>query len=162
MKRPYVLGLTGNIACGKSTVLNELQRLGAAVLDADAVVHRLLRRGTPVHAAVVAAFGPGILAADGEIDRRALGAIVFADAAALAHLEALVHPAVLAYTGAQYRLQGLTGHVLPPDPRRRQVHPFHPPHPHDLAGSTDGAHRPGRIPYGRLQPRDRGETRPDR
>ena len=98
MKRPYVIGLTGNIACGKSTVLNELQRLGAAVLDADAVVHRLLRRGTPVHAAVAAAFGPGILAADGEIDRRALGAIVFADAAALAHLEALVHPAVLAYT----------------------------------------------------------------
>jgi dephospho-CoA kinase len=98
VKRPYLIGLTGNIGCGKSAVLQELQRLGAAVLDADAVVHELLRSGTPVHAAVVAAFGPGILASGGEIDRRALGAIVFSDPAALARLEALVHPAALART----------------------------------------------------------------
>lgn len=98
MPRPYLIGLTGNIACGKSTVLNELRRLGAAVLDADAVVHQLLRPGSAVQEAVVAAFGPAVLAADGTIDRRALGVIVFADPAALARLEALVHPAVLSYT----------------------------------------------------------------
>lgn len=98
MPRPYLIGLTGNIASGKSVVLNELRRLGAATLDADAVVHQLLRPGTAVQEAVVAAFGPAVLAADGAIDRRALGAIVFADPAALARLEALVHPAVLAYT----------------------------------------------------------------
>ena len=105
----YRIGLTGNIACGKSTVLQELARLGAAVLDADAVAHEVMRPGRPAHAAVVAAFGPGILAADGEIDRRALGAIVFSDAAALARLEAIVHPAVVAYT--EEWLAGVTAEV---------------------------------------------------
>ncbi len=98
MSRPYLIGLTGNIACGKSTVLRELGRLGAAVLDADEVAHRAMRRGTAVHRAIVAAFGKGILRPDGEIDRRALGEIVFADPQALARLEAIVHPAVLACT----------------------------------------------------------------
>jgi dephospho-CoA kinase len=98
MPRPYLIGLTGNIACGKSLMLRELRRLGAAALDADAVVHELLRAGTPVHAAVVAAFGPAILGPAGEIDRQALGQVVFNNPAALAGLEALVHPAVLAYT----------------------------------------------------------------
>lgn len=98
MNRPYQIGLTGNIACGKSTVLQELERLGAAVLDADAVAHQAMRSGTAVHAAIIAAFGLDILDAAGEIDRRALGAIVFRDPAALAQLEAIVHPAVVAYT----------------------------------------------------------------
>jgi len=106
MTRPYLIGMTGNIACGKSTVMEELRRLGAATLDADAVAHQVMRRGTPVHAGIVAAFGPGILASNGEIDRRALGAVVFSDAAALAQLETLVHPAVLAYT--QEWLAGVT------------------------------------------------------
>jgi dephospho-CoA kinase len=109
MNPPYRIGLTGNIACGKSTVLEELRRLGAATFDADAVAHRVMRAGTPIHAAIVAAFGPGILAPDGEIDRRALGAIVFSDAVALARLEALVHPAVLART--QEWLAGATAAV---------------------------------------------------
>lgn len=109
MTRPYRIGLTGNIACGKSTVLQELQHLGAAVLDADAVAHQVMRPGTPAHAAVISAFGPGILAPDGEIDRRALGAIVFADPAALARLEAIVHPAVVAYT--EEWLTGVTAAV---------------------------------------------------
>lgn len=98
MTRPYVIGLTGNIACGKSTVLRELARLGAATLDADAVAHACMRRGRPAYEAIVATFGRGILAADGEIDRRALGRVVFADPAALARLEAIVHPAVVDYT----------------------------------------------------------------
>lgn len=98
MTRPYLIGLTGNIACGKSTVLRELKRLGAATLDADAVVHELMRRGRPAYAAIVAAFGPEIVGPDGEIDRRALGRKVFSDAAALARLEAILHPAVLEHT----------------------------------------------------------------
>lgn len=98
MARPYLIGLTGNIACGKSTVLRELQRLGAAVLDADAVAHQVMRAGTAVHRAIVEAFGESVLAPSGEIDRRALGAIVFADPQALARLEAIVHPAVLEET----------------------------------------------------------------
>lgn len=98
MTRPYLIGLTGNIACGKSTVLRELHRLGAAVLDADQVAHRAMQRGTKVYEDIVAAFGMGILRPDGEIDRRVLGGIVFSDPKALARLEAIVHPAVLACT----------------------------------------------------------------
>jgi dephospho-CoA kinase len=91
----YVIGLTGNIAAGKSTVAKMLEELGATVIDADALVHELQRRGTPVYDDIVAAFGPGVLDEAGEIDRRALGAIVFADPAQLRRLESIVHPAVL-------------------------------------------------------------------
>lgn len=90
----YLIGLTGNIATGKSVVARILTDLGAHVIDADALVHQLQRRGTSLHAAIVAEFGPGILDAEGEIDRARLGAHVFADPAALARLEAIVHPAV--------------------------------------------------------------------
>jgi dephospho-CoA kinase len=91
----YVIGLTGNIACGKSTVLDMLRERGAQVLDADRVTHELQAPGQPVYQAIVAEFGLGILAAPaGPIDRRALGAIVFADPAALRRLEQIVHPAV--------------------------------------------------------------------
>ena len=91
----YVIGLTGNIATGKSTVAKMLEELGATVIDADALVHKLQRQGTPVYDDIVAAFGPGILDQAGEIDRKALGAIVFADPAQLRRLESIVHPAVL-------------------------------------------------------------------
>jgi dephospho-CoA kinase len=94
-KDAYLIGLTGNIACGKSTVLAILRELGARAIDADRVTHELQQPGEPVYAAIVAEFGPGILVAPGgPIDRRALGAIVFADAAALRRLEQIVHPAV--------------------------------------------------------------------
>lgn len=92
----YVIGLTGNIATGKSEVLRILRELGAYVVDADQRVHRLLRRGTPVYHRVVEAFGTDILDEDGEIDRRRLGARVFADPQALGRLEGIVHPAVIA------------------------------------------------------------------
>jgi dephospho-CoA kinase len=91
----YLIGLTGNIATGKSTVANMLADLGATVIDADALVHDLQRKGTPVYDDIVAAFGPGILDPAGEIDRKVLGAIVFADPAQLRRLESIVHPAVL-------------------------------------------------------------------
>jgi dephospho-CoA kinase len=97
----YLIGLTGNIACGKSIVLAMLEELGARVIDADRVTHDLQRPGEPVYDAIVAEFGPGILAAPGgPIDRRALGAIVFADPAALRRLERIVHPAVHARIAA--------------------------------------------------------------
>lgn len=91
----YLIGLTGNIATGKSTVAKMLAELGATVIDADALVHELQRRGTPVYDAIVAAFGRGILDRAGEIDRKALGSIVFGDAEKLRTLESIVHPAVL-------------------------------------------------------------------
>jgi dephospho-CoA kinase len=95
MNNVYIIGLTGNIACGKSTVLDMLRERGAQVLDADRVTHELQALGQPVYHAIVAEFGPGILSApDGPIDRHALGAIVFADPAALRRLEQIVHPAV--------------------------------------------------------------------
>lgn len=89
----YIIGLTGNIATGKSTVAHMLQELGAEVIDADKVAHGVMAPGGEAWAAIRAAF-PGVIAADGTVDRRALGTIVFADPAALARLDAIVHPAV--------------------------------------------------------------------
>lgn len=93
-KAKYLIGLTGNIATGKSAVAKMLQDLGATVIDADALVHDLQRPGTPTYDAIVAAFGRGILDRVGEIDRKALGAIVFADPNQLRVLESILHPAV--------------------------------------------------------------------
>lgn len=94
MTRPWTIGLTGNIATGKSTVLAWLAERGAAVLDADKLAHQAMAPGGPAYTAVIEAFGSAIVMADGAIDRKALGAIVFADPARLAQLEALIHPAV--------------------------------------------------------------------
>jgi dephospho-CoA kinase len=90
------VGLTGNVASGKTTVARLFERWGATRIDADAIVRQLQRPGTAVFDAIVARFGPGVLAPDGEVDRKALGRIVFADPAALAALNAIVHPAVAA------------------------------------------------------------------
>jgi dephospho-CoA kinase len=89
-----VIGLTGGIGSGKSTVAAMLGELGAHVIDADRIGHEVYRPGTEGFRRVAGAFGPGVVAADGTIDRRALGAVVFADPAALARLNALVHPLI--------------------------------------------------------------------
>ena len=89
-----VIGLAGGIGTGKSTVVQLLAELGAAVIDADKIGHEVYRPGTEGFRQVVDAFGPGVVAPDGTIDRRALGAIVFTDAAALARLNAIVHPLI--------------------------------------------------------------------
>lgn len=94
--RPFLIGLTGNIATGKSEVAHLLARLGAEVIDADAVAHQVMRPEGPAYRAVLEAFGPEIVTAEGAIDRARLGAIVFRDPAALQRLEAAVHPATLA------------------------------------------------------------------
>lgn len=90
----YIIGLTGNIATGKSTVARMLRDLGAEVIDADQVAHEVMAPHTQVWEAIRRAFGPEVIGPDGAIDRRRLGATVFADPAALARLEAIVHPAV--------------------------------------------------------------------
>jgi len=89
-----VIGLTGGIASGKTTVADILSRLGAAVIDADILAREAVMPGTPGFAAVVEAFGEEILAADGALDRKKLGQRVFADADARRLLERLTHPAI--------------------------------------------------------------------
>lgn len=95
-RRPPVtrrlIGLTGNIGTGKSTVAGMLAELGADTIDADKVTHEVMQAGTAAHQQIVATFGPEVLAPDGEIDRKRLGAVVFADPTALARLETIVHP----------------------------------------------------------------------
>src|SRR5205823_12379652 len=82
-----LIGLTGNIACGKSTVLRQLRKLGAHTIDADAFIHVILRKGGPAYAPVIEEFGPEIVGENGEINRRALGMVVFSNPAKLAKLE---------------------------------------------------------------------------
>ena len=94
MPGKYVIGLTGNIAVGKSLVRQSLQELGAYAIDADQIARGVMSPGSPVFQAVIAAFGQGILDGKGEIHRAALGNIVFADPAALKELEAITHPAI--------------------------------------------------------------------
>ena len=94
MTTKYLIGLTGNIACGKSAVAEMLARLGAEVIDADRLVHRLMEPGAESWQAIRRRFGPSIQRPDGAIDRKALGEIVFRDTAALADLEAILHPSV--------------------------------------------------------------------
>ncbi len=88
------IGLTGGIGAGKSTVAERLRELGATVIDADQVAREVVEPGTPGLAAVVQAFGSEVLAADGRLDRPALGRIVFADGEKLAQLNAIVHPLI--------------------------------------------------------------------
>ncbi|WP_371652086.1 MULTISPECIES: dephospho-CoA kinase [unclassified Streptomyces] len=88
------VGLTGGIGAGKSEVSRMLVSYGAVLIDADKIAREVVEPGTEGLAAVVEAFGAGILAADGTLDRPALGAIVFADPAKLAVLNGIVHPLV--------------------------------------------------------------------
>ena len=88
------MGLTGGIASGKSTVSAMLAELGAVIIDGDLLAREVVEKGTPGLAAVVAEFGEGLLTPDGHLDRPAMGALVFGDAAARKRLEAIVHPLV--------------------------------------------------------------------
>ena len=89
-----VIGLTGGIGSGKSTVSALLAEKGAVVVDADAIVREVQQPGTPVFEAMVERFGAGIVAGDGSLDRAAVADTVFGDPDALADLNAIVHPAV--------------------------------------------------------------------
>jgi len=115
VRAPRVIGLTGGIGSGKSTVSAMLAELGARVVDADKIGHWVYRPGSDGFRAVVDAFGAGVVAADGTIDRARLGAIVFADADARARLNAIVHPLIgaeLAARIAAARADGYEGAVV--------------------------------------------------
>ncbi|QOD42736.1 dephospho-CoA kinase [Clavibacter zhangzhiyongii] len=91
-----VIGLTGGIAAGKTVVADRLAELGAVRIDADRLAREVVEPGTPALAEIARRFGSGVIAADGTLDRPALGAIVFQDPDARRDLEAITHPAVRA------------------------------------------------------------------
>ena len=93
MKR---IGITGPTGAGKTTVLKEIEALGGAVIDCDAVYHALLESSAPLRAALTVRFGPSILDGEGRVNRKALGGVVFGDPAALADLNAITHRFILA------------------------------------------------------------------
>ncbi len=96
-----VVGLTGGIGSGKSSVANRLVERGATLIDADEIVKELQEPGQPVLASMVERFGDGILRPDGTLDRQAVADLVFGDEAALKDLNAIVHPAVQAEMAAR-------------------------------------------------------------
>lgn len=96
-----IVGLTGGIASGKSTVSAMLSELGAEIIDADRIARDVVRPGMPAYDRIVAHFGEGVLLADGGIDRKALGDIIFHDPAQKAVLDRIVHPEVIAAYGEE-------------------------------------------------------------
>ena len=117
MGNVFVIGLAGGIGSGKSTVAAMLAELGAHVVDADRVGHAVYAPGTDGFRQVVAAFGDDIVGADGAIDRRVLGPRVFADPAALARLNAIVHPLI----GLAIRGQLAAAQAAPAAPERTPI-----------------------------------------
>jgi len=106
------IGLTGGIASGKSTVTRLLRERGVVVLDADAIAREVVEPGSEGLAEVVAAFGPEVLTASGELDRAAMGRRVFADGAALARLNGILHPRIAMETARKVEAARAGGEVL--------------------------------------------------
>jgi dephospho-CoA kinase len=90
-----VIGITGSFGSGKTTVARMFASLGARVIDADRIAHRLIRPGTGVYRRIIESFGQGVLARGGGIERRKLGRIVFANKKLLRKLNRIVHPAII-------------------------------------------------------------------
>ncbi len=108
MPRPVAVAITGGIGAGKTEALAAFSRHGAATISSDDIVHRLLREDEDVRAALLERFGDEIVDEAGNVDRRAIGGLVFGDAEALAWLEALLHPRVAAeYLDWRERLAAL-------------------------------------------------------
>jgi dephospho-CoA kinase len=118
--RPYLLvGLTGGIASGKSTVSRQLAALGCRVIDADALAREVVEPGRPAWARIVEEFGREVLRPDGQLDRKRLGGLVFADPARRRALEAVTHPAILARRQeilAAWTAEGFDGVVVQDTP----------------------------------------------
>jgi dephospho-CoA kinase len=109
-----VVGLTGGIASGKSTVSRFLEEAGARIVDADKIAREVVEPGSPAYADILAAFGKTILTADGQIDRKRLGQIIFNDPNKKKILDAIVHPRVFGRLNeqvAEYAVQS-PGHVV--------------------------------------------------
>ncbi|MBZ4687240.1 MAG: dephospho-CoA kinase [Clostridiales bacterium] len=92
-----VIGLTGGIASGKTTVATILQELGAAVLDADEVAKKIVQKGKPAYKEIIKTFGRKVLTSDGDLNRKLLGKIVFNDEEKRKKLESIIHPRVKEY-----------------------------------------------------------------
>jgi len=107
-----LVGLTGGIATGKSTFAAALREAGAPVIDADALAREAVRKGSSALAEIARAFGPEVIAADGELDRRRMAAQAFSDPAARARLEAITHPAVRRAMAEETRRLAAEGHDL--------------------------------------------------
>ncbi|HKT80119.1 MAG TPA: dephospho-CoA kinase [Vicinamibacterales bacterium] len=105
------VALTGGIATGKSYVLDRLRALGVATVDADELAHGVTVAGSEATQKIAERFGPEVIAVDGSVDRRALGAVVFGDAQARRELEAIVHPAVYRAIAAAFRAFELVDHA---------------------------------------------------
>jgi dephospho-CoA kinase len=112
LKGVLLLGLTGGIGSGKSTVSALLAEKGAVIIDADAITREVQQPGQPVFDAMVDRFGAGIVAADGSLDRAALAAIVFTDEQSRKDLEHIVHPAVGAEMLKRLQAEADTDHVV--------------------------------------------------
>ena len=108
----HVVGLTGGIACGKSTVARLLRERGLAVIDADRIARDLVEPGQPALADVLSQLGADLIGADGRLDRRALGRRVFADADARRRLEAILHPAIARASQEAFAALAREGHAL--------------------------------------------------
>jgi dephospho-CoA kinase len=118
-----VVALTGGIGSGKSTVSQRLAERGAVIVDADAIVRQLQRAGSPLLERLAERFGAGIIRPDGELDRPALAAIAFTDDAALADLNAIVHPLVRAEMARRIAAEAATDHVVVVDTPLLEVDP---------------------------------------
>jgi dephospho-CoA kinase len=107
-----LVGLTGGIATGKSTFAAALRALGVPVVDADQLARQVVAPGTAALAVIARAFGPGVLDGAGALDRKALGALVFADPLARRRLEAITHPAIRRAMEAETARLAAAGHAL--------------------------------------------------
>jgi len=105
-QRVFVVGVTGGIGSGKTTICREFAALGAPVIDTDQVARDVVAPGSPGLAAVVAAFGPEVLTADGQLDRRRVRQLVFATPALREQLEAILHPLIRQETDARVQAAG--------------------------------------------------------
>jgi dephospho-CoA kinase len=110
MEQVTLIGLTGGIAAGKSTVARIFAELGAPVIDADALSREVTAPGTAAFQRIVESFGDGVLDPDGRIDRRALGRLVFSDEEARRRLEDITHPAIIAAARDRVAALGRQGH----------------------------------------------------
>ena len=117
-----VIGLTGSFGTGKTFVASIFKELGARVIDADRVAHKLIRKGSPAYKRIVKSFGKSILTGEGEIDRSKLGHIVFSDKALLRKLNDIVHPYVIKEIKRSIRSAGKTDIVVIDAPLLLEAH----------------------------------------
>jgi dephospho-CoA kinase len=111
--RPYLIGVTGNIGCGKTTVMHELAELGATIIDGDLVYRDLTGPGSPLVGRLAEAFGDQVANPDGSLNRPVLSQIVFSDPEALRALDALTHPVIVAEV--EHRIEAASTPVVATD-----------------------------------------------